>query len=90
MSQVRALYKGSDITITDKVVLRATVISNYMHTDNGGLNNYTSMKAIVVSDAEAGIQLFVQKTMLISNREIRWRSSSWARHCLFITTVPFR
>lgn len=58
VSQVRALYKGSDITITDKVVLRATVISNYMHTDNGGLNNYTSMKAIVVSDAEAGIQLF--------------------------------
>lgn len=58
VSQVRALYKGTDVTITDKIVVRATVISNYMHTDNGGLNNYTSMKAIVVSDGEAGIQLF--------------------------------
>ncbi|MFA5769105.1 MAG: DNA/RNA non-specific endonuclease [Bacteroidales bacterium] len=58
VSQVRALYKGSDVTITDKIVVRATVISNYMHIDDGGLNNYTSMKAIVVSDGEAGIQLF--------------------------------
>lgn len=58
VSQVRALYKGADVVITEKVIIRATVISNYMHIDNGGLNNYTSMKAIVVSDKEAGIQLF--------------------------------
>jgi hypothetical protein len=37
VSQVRALYKGTDVTITDKIVVRATVISNYMHTDNGGV-----------------------------------------------------
>ena len=58
LSQVRALYHGTDVTITDKVVVQATVISNYIHVDEGGLNNYTSMKAIVVSDQEAGIQLF--------------------------------
>jgi len=58
LSQVRALYQGTDVTITEKVVVQATVISNYLHIDEGGLNNYTSMKAIVVSDQEAGIQLF--------------------------------
>ncbi|HPX79278.1 MAG TPA: DNA/RNA non-specific endonuclease [Bacteroidales bacterium] len=58
ISELRALYKGTDVKVTEKVVVRALVISNYMHTDNGGLNNYTSMKAIVVSDEEAGIQLF--------------------------------
>ncbi len=58
LSQVRALYKGVDVKITDKVVVQATVISNYLHTDNGGLNNATSMKAVVVSDATAGIQLY--------------------------------
>ncbi len=58
LSQVRALYKGTDVKVTEKVVVKATVISNYLHTDNGGLNNYTSMKAIVVSDGEAGIQLY--------------------------------
>jgi endonuclease G len=58
ISQIRDLYNGADVTITEKIVVTATVISNYMHTDNGGLNNYTSMKAIVVSDGEAGIQLY--------------------------------
>lgn len=58
VSQIRDLYNGADVTITEKIVVTATVISNYMHTDNGGLNNYTSMKAIVVSDGEAGIQLY--------------------------------
>ncbi|MFA5302081.1 MAG: DNA/RNA non-specific endonuclease [Bacteroidales bacterium] len=58
VAQVRDLYKGTDVTITEKIVVEATVISNFMHTDNGGLNNYTSMKAIVVSDGEAGIQLY--------------------------------
>lgn len=58
VSQVRALYKGSDVTITEKIMVKATVISNYIHIDEGGLNNYTSMKAIVVSDGEAGIQLY--------------------------------
>lgn len=58
LSQLRALYKGTDVTVTEKIVVKATVISNYLHTDNGGLNNYTSMKAIVVSDGIAGIQLY--------------------------------
>ena len=58
ISQLRALYKGTDVKVTDKVIVKATVISNYLHADNEGLNNYTSMKAIVVSDKNAGIQLF--------------------------------
>jgi len=58
VSQLRALYKGVDVTVTEKVVVKATVISNYLKSDNGGLNNYTSLKAMVVSDGIAGIQLY--------------------------------
>lgn len=58
IKEVRALYKGSDVTIQDNVAIRATVISNYRNANAGGLNNYTSLKAMVVSDGEAGIQLY--------------------------------
>jgi len=58
LSQLRALYKGTDVTVTGKIVVKATVISNYLKSDNGGLNNYTSLKAMVVSDGSAGIQLY--------------------------------
>ncbi|MDD5733276.1 MAG: DNA/RNA non-specific endonuclease, partial [Bacteroidales bacterium] len=56
--QLRALYKGVDVKVTEKIVVKATVISNYLKSDNGGLNNYTSLKAMVVSDGSAGIQLY--------------------------------
>ncbi|HHV40925.1 MAG TPA: hypothetical protein GXX61_06070 [Bacteroidales bacterium] len=58
ISQLRDLYKGVDVKVTEKVVVRGVVVSNFRHVEEGGLNNYTSMKAIVVSDEEAGIQLF--------------------------------
>ncbi|HOG25510.1 MAG TPA: DNA/RNA non-specific endonuclease [Bacteroidales bacterium] len=58
VSQLRALYKGVDVKVTEKIVVKATVISNYLKSDNGGLNNYTSLKAMVVSDGSAGIQLY--------------------------------
>lgn len=58
ISTVRALYKGTDVKVTGNVLVKGTVVSNYRHTDNGGLNNYTSQKAIVIQDETAGIQLF--------------------------------
>lgn len=58
LSDVRNMYKGTDYTITSDVLVKASVISNYMSVENGGLNNYTSKKAIVVSDGTCGIQLY--------------------------------
>lgn len=58
LADVRAMYKDADVKISGNVLVKASVISNYMSTNNGGLNNYTSQKAIVVSDGKDGIQLY--------------------------------
>ena len=58
IANVRALYKGSDFKITDRTLIRGTVVSNFRSASNGGLNNYTSQKAIVIQDATGGIQLY--------------------------------
>lgn len=58
IKQVRALYQGADYKITDDIYMDGVVISDYRRTENGGLNNYHSARAIVISDGEAGIQLF--------------------------------
>lgn len=58
VEDVRALYKGSDEKITDDILMEAVVISDYRRSENGGLNNYSTARTIVVSDGEAGLQLF--------------------------------
>lgn len=58
ISDIRALYKGADVKITDDIWIKGTVVSDYRHSDNGGLNNNTSQKGIVLQDDSAGIQLY--------------------------------
>ena len=58
IKEVRALYKGSDYKITDDIFMEGTVISDYRRDTDGGLNNYTSAKTIVISDGEAGMMLY--------------------------------
>lgn len=58
IADIRALYKGSDVEISDDIWIKGTVVSDYRHTDNGGLNNNTSQKGIVLQDDSAGIQLY--------------------------------
>lgn len=56
--EVRALYTGSDYRITEDIQLEGTVISDYRRSDYGGLNNYSSARTIVISDGDAGLQLY--------------------------------
>lgn len=58
ISTVRALYQGSDVKIADDIWIKGTIVSNYRHSDKGGLNNNTSQKGIVLQDDSAGIQMF--------------------------------
>ena len=58
IKEVRALYKGTDYKITDDIFMEGTVISDYRRDTDGGLNNYTSAKTIVISDGEAGLMLY--------------------------------
>lgn len=58
IADIRAMFKGDDVTIKDDLYIKGTVISNYRHSDNGGLNNNTSQKGIAISDQTGGIQLF--------------------------------
>lgn len=58
IADIRALYKGSDVKISDDIWIKGTVVSDYRHSDNGGLNNNTSQKGIVLQDDSAGIQLY--------------------------------
>ena len=58
ISKVRALYKDADVKITDKTLVKGTVVSNFRSASNGGVNNYTSQKTIVIQDATGGLQLF--------------------------------
>lgn len=61
IKEVRALYKGSDITIDKDMTVKGTVISNYRGKSDGGLNNSTSLKTMIISDDEAGISLYFQE-----------------------------
>jgi len=58
IKEIRALYKGTDYKITDDVFVEGTIISDYRRDTDGGLNNYTSAKTIVISDGEAGLMLY--------------------------------
>ena len=58
LKEIRALYQGSDYKITEDVVMDAVVISDFRRNTDGGLNNYSSAKTIVVSDGQAGLQLY--------------------------------
>lgn len=59
ISAVRELYQGSNVVIDQDFVIRGTVISNYRSTDDGGLNNATSRKTMIVQDETAGISLYL-------------------------------
>lgn len=58
IAYVRSLYKGSTVAIAEDIAIEGVVISDFRRNSDGGLNNYTSAKAIVISDGSAGIQLF--------------------------------
>lgn len=57
ISQVRALYKGSNVKVTENWTIKGYVVSDYRKSDKGGLNNATSAKCVVLQDKDAGIQL---------------------------------
>lgn len=59
ISRVRELYQGSNVVIQDDYVIKGTVVSNYRSTADGGLNNATSRKTLVVQDETAGISLYL-------------------------------
>ena len=59
ISSIRELYQGSDITLAEDYLIKATVISNYRNSEYGGLNNATSSKTMIVSDETAGISFFL-------------------------------
>lgn len=64
IADVRALYDGENVTITEDWTISGTVISNYRHANSGGLNNANSQKTVVIQDETAGISLF-----LVENNE---------------------
>lgn len=57
VADIRALYKGSNVKITDDLVIKGIVTSDFRRDADGGLNNYTSAKNLVIQDATGGIQL---------------------------------
>ena len=66
IADVRALYEGENVTIEENLTVCGTVISNYRHEENGGLNNATSQKTLVIQDETAGISLYLAE----SNKDI--------------------
>ena len=64
IADLRALYQGEDVTITEDWTISGTVISNYRHANSGGLNNATSQKTVVIQDETAGISMY-----LVENNE---------------------
>ena len=58
IAYVRSLYTGSNTTITENIAIEGIVISDFRRDTEGGLNNYTSARAMVVSDQTGGIQIF--------------------------------
>lgn len=59
IEDVRALYQGENVTISEDWTICGTVISNYRHSKSGGLNNATSQKSVVIQDETAGIVLYL-------------------------------
>lgn len=64
IADLRALYQGENVTITEDWTISGTVISNYRHANSGGLNNATSQKTVVIQDETAGISMY-----LVENNE---------------------
>lgn len=58
IKEIRQLYKGTDYKITEDIIIEGLVISDYRRDTDGGLNNYTSARTIVISDGEAGLMLY--------------------------------
>ncbi|MBR7157621.1 MAG: DNA/RNA non-specific endonuclease [Bacteroidales bacterium] len=58
MAQVREMYKGASVKVDGDVVIEGVVVSNFRRDTDGGLNNYSTAKTIVVSDGNAGLQLY--------------------------------
>ncbi|MCF0173212.1 MAG: BACON domain-containing protein, partial [Bacteroidales bacterium] len=58
IADLRKMYMGSDVTVSKDIKVKGTVISDYRNADNGGLNNNTSLKALVIADETAGIFLY--------------------------------
>ncbi len=58
ISEIRALYPGKDYTIKEDILIEGIVISDYRRDTDGGLNNYSSAKTIIISDGEAGLMLY--------------------------------
>lgn len=58
ISKVRKMFKGASVKITEDILIEGVVISNFRRDTDGGLNNYSTAKTIVVSDVEAGLQLY--------------------------------
>ena len=56
--EIRALYPGKDYTIADDLLVEGVVISDYRRDTDGGLNNYSSAKTIIISDGDAGLMLY--------------------------------
>lgn len=61
ISDVRALYQGDNVTVTEDWTICGTVISNYRHEKSGGLNNATSQKTVIVQDETGGISLYLEE-----------------------------
>ena len=64
IADLRALYQGENVTITEDWTISGTVISNYRDANSGGLNNATSQKTVVIQDETAGISMY-----LVENNE---------------------
>lgn len=63
IASIRALYTGSNVTITPAegqtaVWVKGTVVSNARKATANGLNNFGSDKILVIQDETAGIELF--------------------------------
>lgn len=57
ISQVRAMYTGTNTTIGEDITIRGIITSDYRDSKNGGLGNATSAKNLVLQDESAGIAL---------------------------------
>ena len=55
---IRGLYPGKDYVIAEDLIVEGMVISDYRRDTDGGLNNYSSAKTIIISDGEAGLMLY--------------------------------
>ncbi|MBR5855919.1 MAG: DNA/RNA non-specific endonuclease [Bacteroidales bacterium] len=58
ISKVREMFGGTPVKVSEDILIEGVVISNFRRDTDGGLNNYSTAKTIVVSDSEAGLQLY--------------------------------